>query len=186
MRRAFLVILLVSTKSILQAQVKTTANEQQVWLGYFNQTRLSDKLGLWADFHLRTKEDFGKELSQAIARVAVTYYLNDATKVSAGFASVNHFPADAHPKISQPEYRPWQQIQWHTKYVRTRLMQWIRLEERYRRKIYNDSTLAKGYNFNFRARYNMLYEIPISKQGNGLMQFPLFLTMRSISTLVSR
>ena len=44
-------------------------------------------------------------------------------------------------------------------------MQWIRIEERYRRKILNDSTLADGYNFNFRIRYNIFYEVPLSSKG---------------------
>ena len=34
-------------------------------------------------------------------------------------------------------------------------MQWIRLEERYRRKIKNTDELGGGYNFNFVARYNI-------------------------------
>ena len=45
------------------------------------------------------------------------------------------------------------------------MMQWIRLEERFRHKILNDSTLADGYNFNYKLRYNLWYEIPLSKKG---------------------
>ena len=45
------------------------------------------------------------------------------------------------------------------------MMQWIRLEERFRRKILNDSTLADGTSFNFRIRYNILFEIPLSRKG---------------------
>ena len=44
-------------------------------------------------------------------------------------------------------------------------MQWVRLEERYRRNILNDSTLANGYAFNFRARYNFLIQVPLSSKG---------------------
>ena len=44
-------------------------------------------------------------------------------------------------------------------------MQWIRLEERYRHKIKNDDELADGYNFNWRIRYNLWYEIPFYKNG---------------------
>ena len=46
-------------------------------------------------------------------------------------------------------------------------MQWFRLEERYRHKILNDSTLASGYNFNWRIRYNLLYQVPLSKNAFG-------------------
>jgi len=133
-------------------------------MGYFNQTRFSNKWGAWAETQLRTKEDFFTNFSQAILRFGLTYYLNDNTKLTAGYAYVNHFPADNHKEISQPEHRPWQQLQWHTKYPKLRLMQWFRLEERFRRKIKDDDELAEGYNFNFRFRYNFLAQFPLSKK----------------------
>ena len=43
-------------------------------------------------------------------------------------------------------------------------MQYIRLEERYRRKIRNDDELADGYLFNFRARYNILWQYPVTRK----------------------
>ena len=147
------------------AQVKQTENVNQIWLGYLNQTRFSSKWGMWADVHLRTKENFVNNFSTGIIRAGITYYINDVTKFTLGYAYVNHFPAAAHKKISQPEHRPWQQLQWHTKYGKKRRMQWFRLEERYRRKILNDSTLAGGRSFNWKLRYNIWYEIPLSQKG---------------------
>jgi len=159
-------IITISSATIVYSQnLKSTEHLQQLWFGYFNQTRFSDKLGLWVDLHLRTKEDFTNDLSQSIVRLGLTYYVNDATKLTAGYAYVNHFPGDNHKKISQTEHRPWQQIQWHTKYGKKRMMQWIRLDEKFRHKILNDSTLADGYNFNYKVRYNLLYDVPLSKKG---------------------
>lgn len=132
-----------------------------------NQTRFSNKWGMWADLHLRTKEDFTDNFSQSIIRLGLTHYLNDVTKLTAGYAYISIYPGDNHKKITQPEHRPWQQIQWHTKFSKVRLMQWIRLEERYRRKIANDSTLGDGYNFNFRVRYNLWFEAPLSSKPIG-------------------
>lgn len=147
------------------AQVKQTINVDQVWAGYFNQTRFSNKWGVWADGHLRTREDFFTNFSQAIVRLGLTYYLTDDAKLTAGYAFINHFPAENHKNISQPEHRPWQQIQWHTRFPKLRLMQWFRLEERFRRKIFNDNELAEGYNFNFKLRYNFFAQFPLSKKG---------------------
>ena len=159
-------IVLINAGCLLKAQtIKNTESVNQLWLGYFNQTRFSNKWGMWADLHLRTKEKFVNNFSTGIIRLGLTYYVNDATKLTAGYAFINHFPADAHKKISQPEHRPWQQVQWHTKYGKKRMMQWFRLEERFRRKIRNDSTLADGSNFSFRIRYNIWYEVPLSKKG---------------------
>lgn len=152
---------------------KSTANAAQIWLGYFNQARLSDKFGLWGDFHLRTKEHFTDHLSQIIIRPGVTYYVNDNTKLTAGYAYVNYYPAEGHNNISQPEHRIWQQLQWHTRYAKTRTMQWIRLEEKYRRKILNDSTLATGFNFSYKIRYNLFWEIPFSQKPENKLSFVL-------------
>lgn len=163
LRSGFCLVLIIVT-IFASAQTKQTTSVQQVWAGYFNQTRFSNKWGIWTDAHLRTKEDFFTNFSQAIIRVGLTYYLTDDAKITAGYAYVNHFPSDNHKNISQPEHRPWQQLQWHNRYEKIRLMQWFRLEERWRRKILNDEQLADGYNFNFRIRYNFFSQFPLSKK----------------------
>jgi len=161
-----LLIVLIGIGREVEAQSpKTTEHVNQLWFGYFNQLRFSNKFGAWTDLHLRTKEDFVNDLSQSIIRLGITYYVNDATKLTAGYAYVSHFPADGHKEVTQPENRLWQQIQWHTKYGKKRMMQWFRLEERFRRKILDDSTLADGSSFNYRMRYNFWYDIPLSKKG---------------------
>jgi len=159
---AALLCMFLSLKGI--AQVKQTTNVNQVWAGYFNQTRFSNNWGIWTDVHLRTKEDFFTNFSQAILRFGLTHYLADDTKLTAGYAYINHYPAENHKNISQPEHRPWQQIQWHTRFPKLRLMQWFRLEERWRRKILNNDELASGYNFNFRIRYNFFSQFAMSKK----------------------
>ena len=158
-----LLVTIVAMKQVVFAQKQTT-HVQQVWLAYFNQSRFSDKWGLWVDLQLRTKEDFVDDLSVGIARIGLTYYLSDNTKLTAGYGYINFFPADNHTNVSQPEHRPWQQIQWHTKHSKIRLMQYLRLEERYRRKILNNDELAEGYNFNYRFRYNFFLAAPIGKK----------------------
>lgn len=155
---------LLCVQGLLYAQTKQTSQVGQTWVGYFNQTRLSDKWGFWAEAQLRTKEDYFSGLSQSIVRLGATYYLNNDTKFTAGYAYVNHFPAEGHTNISQTEHRLWQQLQWHTKYKSVRLMQWFRLEERYRHKIKNNDELADGYLFNFRARYNFFSLFSLSKK----------------------
>ncbi len=149
----------------LLSQTKYTENINQIWLGYFNQTRFTHKLGSWTDFHLRTKEDFTNNFSQSIIRLGLTYYLSDITKFTIGYAYVSLYPGDNHKEVTQPEHRLWQQIQWHTKYGEKRMMQWFRLEEKFKRKIMNDSTIAPGTNFNYKLRYNIWYDVPLSKKG---------------------
>lgn len=147
------------------SQQKNITKIEQTWLAYFNQTRFSNRWGMWLDLQLRTKDHLVKNLSQTIIRPGITYYLNDATRLTAGYAFINNFPGDNHRNISQPENRLWQQLQWHTKYNKVRTMQWLRLEERWRHKILNDDALANGYTYSWRLRYNFLYQVPLSRKG---------------------
>jgi hypothetical protein len=143
---------------------KHTQKLEQVWTGYFNQTRFSNKWGMWLDVQLRTKDDLFSHFSQSLVRPGLTYYVNDNVRLTAGYAHFRFYPADNHSKVTQPEHRLWQQVQWITKYNRNKTIQAFRFEQRYRRKIQNDSTLASGYNFNYRLRYNFSWQILLSKQ----------------------
>ena len=158
-----LVAILLATTVI--AQPKNTSHASQTWLAYFNQTRLSNKWGLWADFQIRTREELVSDFSTGIARVGVTYFIDDNVRLTLGYGFINNYPPNDNIKVSQPEHRPWQQVQWFTKNKRTRLMQYIRLEQRYRRRYLNNSELADSYAFNFRLRYNFFYQIPLDPQG---------------------
>lgn len=166
MRKIVFTVAIFFSLQVMYAQTKQTEHIERTWAGYFNQTRFSDKWGMWAETQLRTKEDFLSGVSQAIIRFGLTYYVSDATKLTAGYAYINDFPSDNHKNISVPEHRPWQQVQWHTKYGKQKMMQWFRLEERFKRKVLNDDALASGYSFSFRIRYNIWYEIPFYKNGN--------------------
>ena len=159
---AWIWILMFVCTSKMNAQKQTT-HVQQTWVAYLNQTRFSDRWGLWADFHLRTKEDFFTDLSTGIARLGLTYYANDHLKITAGYAYINYFPADGHTSVTQPEHRPWQQVQWNTNSKKSRILQAVRFEQRFRRKILNNEELADGYNFNYRLRYNFALSLPLSR-----------------------
>src|SRR5215212_10269308 len=164
---------ILSITQLMAFTQKTSTSVQQTWVGYFNQTRFSEKWGMWAEGQIRTKEKFVTDLSQAVLRVGATYYIKDRTKLTAGYAFFNFFPQEGHTNVSQPEHRPWQQIQWHTNYPKLRIMQWVRLEERFRRKIKNNDELAEGYSFNYRARYNLYLAFPLSKNAFAPKTFSL-------------
>lgn len=136
---------------------------EQVWVGYISQLRLSKHWSVTTDAHIRTKEKFFTKFSTGVLRTGLIYHLNETLNLSAGYAYFHYYPADDHQHVSQPEHRPYQQVLWNTNYSRLRLQQRLRLEERFRKKIKNDFELAEGYNFNFRARYQLLLSYPLSK-----------------------
>ncbi len=161
---SFLFVLWLSWQAIFAQNLKQVIDREQVWTAYFNQTRLTNKFGFWFDGHLRLTDNFLEKFSTGIFRLGLTYYVNDYVKLTAGYAYINHFPADGHKNISQPEHRPWQQVQWHTSYQKIRIMQWLRSEQRLRQKIKSDDELANGYNFNHRIRYNFLFAVALGKK----------------------
>lgn len=141
------------------SQEKETDYTHQAWLGYMNQTRLTERSGLWLDLHLRLQDDFIKQPAVSILRGAYIFYLSDQIRLASGYAYVTQYtPNDAAPDI--PEHRLWQQVQWFEKKNRFNLMQWVRLEERFRKKV-TAGELTSGYNFNYRVRYALAATVPL-------------------------
>ena len=64
-------------------------------------------------------------------------YLTDDVRLTGGYAYAHLYP-DGARTVGQPEHRPWQQVQWFTRFPKARLMQWVRLEERFRQQVINN------------------------------------------------
>lgn len=146
----------------LHAQ-KSIQDVSRIWIGWLNQTKLTDKWSLYLDAHFRTADHLIDGHSFNIYDAGISYFIRPQVKLTAAYGYIHEFPAAGHKLISRPEHRPWQQLQWNTRYGKQRMMQWIRVEERFRRKVSNDSVLGSGYNFNWRLRHLLLYEVPLSK-----------------------
>lgn len=138
---------------------KEVHHREQAWAGYFVQGRITNHFGFWTDIHYRQTDHFFDRPFQLLIRPALTWYVTDQFRVNAGYTFVNHFPAKG-LNTSRPEHRAWQQVWWSQKYNGFNTLQWLRLEERFNRKIANDQ-LQDGYNFNYRLRYNFSLFVPL-------------------------
>lgn len=147
---------------LAQKNGKNISNEEKVFLGYFNQTRLTNKLGVWTDLHHRTIHDFVREPHQSIGRTALTFYFNDNLRIMAGYAFVYNHNNSQNP-IARIEHRPWQQLFFKTHYGNTHSIQMLRLEERYL-QVSNGNTATDDFTNVNRIRYSHLFQIPFSKQ----------------------
>jgi hypothetical protein len=132
---------------------------EQLWFGYFNQTRFTEKLGMWVDVHYRLTDNFVQRPFQFLFRPAVTYFIKDNLRLNIGYTLATHFPAKG-MKTTRLEHRPWQQIWWNQKYSGLTTLQWLRLEQRFSEKVVADEKVD-GYNYSFRARYNFSFFIPL-------------------------
>ena len=164
----------ICTASALSQQKKYTYGNQ-IWYGYYPQFRLSNRWGIWNDWELHSKENFVEGTSQIVFRLAATYYFLSGNKLTAGYGYSNAYPGDNHLYISQPEHFGWQQMQWYNSFRKKKLMQWLRLEERYKRHVIDNYTLADYYDFTYRARYEAYYQMPLSKAGISRHHFSLTL-----------
>lgn len=141
------------------SQEKEVHYTEQAWFGYMNQTRLTNRSGIWLDLHLRLNDNFIKEPAVSILRGAYIFYLNDQNRLATGYAYATQYAPDGgSPDI--PEHRLWQQIQWFEKKNWLSIMQWVRLEERFRKKV-EEGELTSDYSFNYRVRYAMAFTIPL-------------------------
>jgi hypothetical protein len=151
--------ILLSSSAYSQAAEKHIHSREQLWLGYFTQTRFSNKWGMWLDVHYRMTDNFADRPFQFLIRPAITYFIKDNLRLNAGYALVEHFPGKG-LNTTRMEHRPWQQVWWNQKYAGLTTLQWLRLEQRFNEKIVADKK-QDGYNYNFRARYNFSFFIPL-------------------------
>lgn len=164
-------LLLTITSARLYAQpAKSTSRWQQFALRYFAQVRIRDEWSFLMNIHTKTREDFIKGFSQYIVEVGLNYQWNDANKITVAQAFAADYP-DNGKGVPQPEYKPWQQYQLSSNIGKNSLTQVFRLEERFRRRRMSDSALGEGYNFNYRFRYNMVYEMPLGKKRPSRFSF---------------
>lgn len=155
----FFLLTLTSSAGLAQDPEKHIHDREQLWLGYFNQSRLSNKWGMWVDVHYRMTDNFIERPFQFLFRPAATYFFKDNLRLNVGYTLAAHFPAKG-LETTRLEHRSWQQIWWNQKYHGLTTLQWLRLEQRFNEKIVSDQKL-EGYNYTFRVRYNFSFFIPL-------------------------
>ena len=125
--------------------------------------RFSDRWGLWNDAQLRTRKKFTQDFSVYILRTGLIYHINEDLRVTVGYAYAQNLPVSS-KNVAQVEHRPWQQILWQNRYPSVRFTQSIRLEERFRKTLLSSTQLGKGYDFNYRLRYNLVFNFALGQK----------------------
>jgi hypothetical protein len=167
---AFVISFSIASNSFSQA--KQVQYLQQTWFAYFNQTKLHKKWGLWNELQLKTQDHFFNNYSSTEATLGGMYYLTKDIKLVNGYTLVTLYPTDG-KTINSYEHRGWQMIQWTSLHPKIKFTQWFRLEERFRSQFLDNNTLADGYDFSWRARYNVFMQIPLGprKYAPGTFSF---------------
>jgi hypothetical protein len=158
-RNILCVTVMLTTAGLTAYSQKQIEKRDQTWFGYFNQTRLTKRSGVWIDLHHRRTGDFVDDNSISIARLGYTYYLADQVRVTVGHAIARQY-SNVVDLPNTTEQRPWQQIQWIEKRRFFLLNQYFRIEERYRPVVVAGEE-TDDYHFNWRFRYNVALTFPL-------------------------
>lgn len=146
-----------------QGNQKQIVTEEKTFLGYFNQIRITNRIGTWVDLHHRTTDDFVNRPLQSLARLGLSFYVTEHFRVTAGYCLAYNYPAKGFHS-NRIEHRPWQQLFFKQEYHKVQTIQLLRLEERYIQEILND-VATPNFIYTNRLRYSYMLLIPFSKKG---------------------
>lgn len=170
-RKLIIVTIILQSVLVCSAQKIITTNNQQ-WLQYYNQLKLSKSLTLFSDVSLRRINNFDK-WSQITLRSGLGYRLIENVNGVTGMACFMFYSNDKPSKI---EFRPYQEFNSQQQFFRFSIEHRFRMEGRYFRKI-NDGIIASNTNFNFRYRYRLFCKIPLLKLSDSIPDRKLLLNI---------
>jgi hypothetical protein len=130
---------------------------QQLWLTYHAQQQLSKHWGYQFDVNHRLADVQQPASIISAVRVGGTYFTSKRLRLTAGYAWFGtHTQLKSHGLIH--ENRLWQQALWQYQLPKSKAMQRIRLEQRWREQI---SDAAIDHRFSVRFRYMWQWQHPI-------------------------
>ena len=151
----FFLFFLLGLKTIAQEDF---VYENQVWLGYTTDTKVSDRFSIWNDAHYVPK-------SFLILRTGATYRFKFSEKVSGsttlGFARLWLY-SRIETTPTKNEYRPWGQTTASFKIRNFTITNRFRYDARFKQRIENNM-LQDEFEFNWRWRYFLMASYPILK-----------------------
>lgn len=151
---------------------KTVSNNNQQWLQYYHQLKLSEKYTIATDLSLRRINTFN-DWSQTTFRTGLGYPIAKKIQGVTGIACFAFYTSNTPSKI---EFRPYQEVNTTIVYKKISIQHRLRAEARYFRKI-SDGVITSTSNFNFRFRYKLNFAIPLVKLSETKPDKKIFLNI---------
>jgi hypothetical protein len=146
---------------LAHGQTEKEINEQvQVWLSLNTTARLTDKVGLIGDVHVR-RNNFLQDPSFYFLRFGAHFWVTEKFTVSFGYAHMWQAPAQDDWQTWTNENRIYEQVQYSTKFGSAGVLHRVRNEQRWRQTVENDA-LTGETTFSDRVRYLLSFTIPVS------------------------
>jgi hypothetical protein len=146
---------------VVVGQSTREVNEQYQFWGSLNSTiRATDRLGVVADFHVRTN-DFLADPSFYFVRFGGNFWATEKLTLTLGYAHMWQAPTCEGCVTWTNENRVYEQLQYVTRVGKATLLQRVRNEQRFRDTI-EDDVATGGTTFTDRVRYLVSLTVPIS------------------------
>lgn len=176
MKQSLLIISLLFFLTVsLWGQQKKVTHYNQLWYAYNNNTRISDRWGIWMDLQNKDKSEYVHNFDVKENTLGGIYYLKNKMRLTGAFTYIQSYPNDKLPDFYAPEYRPWQMLQWRNNWKDMSFAHWVRLEERFKTKTINANQLTNNFDFSYRLRYNIFIEKPLTSKKRQKGAFSLSL-----------
>ena len=145
-----------------QQKLKQTTNYSQSWGGINTTIRFKNNWGISADASYRANNLFSSEF-YTIARVGISYWLNDNVAFTAGYAHQWNAPTIKGWHTTVHENRLYQQVLLTSKIGNITFTNRLRNEERWQAKVVNDTDMHSP-TFTNRMRYQCAINIPLTSK----------------------
>lgn len=161
-------VILASLTAPAIAQKKNIVHQQMIWYGYNGKYNLSPYWNINLEVEDRRFAFPDRQQYWVLPRIGLYRKLSSGWAVGAGFTYyLNNSPGDPNKgtAITIPELRPHEELDYKQQVGKLEISHRYKLEERFQH--HNDGKqLTPGYIFNFRARYRLQLQYPLTKSGN--------------------
>jgi len=140
-------------------QAQEVFGKSDVWFLLLNHVKLSEKVSLGNEFHIR-RDDWIKDQEQLLIRPYVDYKVNENTIVSVGYTFIRTSPYGKYPlAITKPENNFWEQVTLKQTLGKLNISHRYRLEHRFKGRIVTNGSGAseiRGADYANRFRYRLI------------------------------
>jgi hypothetical protein len=165
-KRGFVIaicLLLLVVNNYSKAQTtRVNSDNFNAWVVYNGQHLITDKFGLHAEVQVRRNNGFSG-WQQLLLRPGVFYKINKSVLATAGYAYAETSPYGDIPiaKVTFPEHRIWEQLQFTQQTGPVDIVNRLRLEQRF----FGDASVGTFSNVRYenRLRYMLKANIPLGK-----------------------
>ena len=154
MRFAFLLLAAIFITLSVNAQ---TQHQNTGWLFLLNNTKISEKWGIYADVQVRSADNW-ENVRNVLIRPGITYYANGKNEITLGYLlNQTYTHVDGVSDNTLIEHRIWEQYVYKHKISTISVSHRFRLEQRFIERAAKDDLFAQ------RLRYFVRFILPLEK-----------------------